>query len=131
MRSNTTPSGFTPGPLSDGDLAIPMDFGDGVLPDLGTSGALAGNTPQSMQGLFEQSTGMDEFGMGSLFHQSFVPQDLWQMPMSLDWDWADAAGSGNGLPGGATVNGQGSQLDGNGATSQMDGIGQQDGDDTR
>jgi hypothetical protein len=23
------------------------------------------------------------------FQQSFVPQDLWQMPMTLEWDWAD------------------------------------------
>ncbi|EED20142.1 fungal specific transcription factor, putative [Talaromyces stipitatus ATCC 10500] len=23
------------------------------------------------------------------FQQSFVPQDLWQMPMGLEWDWAD------------------------------------------
>lgn len=23
------------------------------------------------------------------FEPSFVPQDLWQMPMTLEWDWAD------------------------------------------
>lgn len=23
------------------------------------------------------------------FQSSFVPQDLWQMPMTLEWDWAD------------------------------------------
>lgn len=23
------------------------------------------------------------------FQQPFVPQDLWQMPMTLEWDWAD------------------------------------------
>jgi hypothetical protein len=26
------------------------------------------------------------------FQQPFVPQDLWQMPMSLEWDWADMTG---------------------------------------
>ena len=26
--------------------------------------------------------------MGS-FQQPFVPQDLWQMPMTIEWDWAD------------------------------------------
>lgn len=31
--------------------------------------------------------------MGS-FQQPFVPQDLWQMPMTLEWDWADMSGTG-------------------------------------
>jgi hypothetical protein len=26
------------------------------------------------------------------FQQPFVPQDLWQMPMTLEWDWADLTG---------------------------------------
>jgi hypothetical protein len=26
------------------------------------------------------------------FQQPFVPQDLWQMPMTLEWDWADITG---------------------------------------
>jgi hypothetical protein len=25
------------------------------------------------------------------FQQPFVPQDLWQMPMTLEWDWAEMA----------------------------------------
>ncbi|KAI9717736.1 MAG: hypothetical protein M1812_004465 [Candelaria pacifica] len=28
------------------------------------------------------------------FQQPFVPQDLWQMPMTLEWDWADMTGTG-------------------------------------
>lgn len=32
--------------------------------------------------------------MGS-FQQPFVPQDLWQMPMTLEWDWADLANAAN------------------------------------
>lgn len=36
--------------------------------------------------------------MGS-FDQPFVPQDLWQMPMTLEWDWADMTGTGDqGIP---------------------------------
>ncbi|KAF3490488.1 C6 transcription factor [Arthroderma uncinatum] len=31
----------------------------------------------------------------SSFQQPFVPQDLWQMPMTLEWDWADMS---NGFP---------------------------------
>ena len=26
---------------------------------------------------------------GSSFQQPFLPQDLWQMPMTFEWDWAD------------------------------------------
>jgi hypothetical protein len=26
------------------------------------------------------------------FQQPYVPQDLWQMPMSLEWDWAEMSG---------------------------------------
>ena len=28
------------------------------------------------------------------FQQPFVPQDLWQMPMTLEWDWADMTNMG-------------------------------------
>lgn len=29
------------------------------------------------------------------FQQPFVPQDLWQMPMTLEWDWAEGLGLGS------------------------------------
>ena len=29
------------------------------------------------------------------FQQPFVPQDLWQMPMTLEWDWAEGLGMGS------------------------------------
>lgn len=35
------------------------------------------------------------------FQQPFVPPDLWQMPMRLEWDWADLTGGGMGEGGGA------------------------------
>jgi hypothetical protein len=28
----------------------------------------------------------------NIFQQPFVPQDLWQMPMTLEWDWANMSG---------------------------------------
>ena len=37
-------------------------------------------------------------GVGS-FQQPFVPQDLWQMPMTLEWDWAEGLGLGSFTPG--------------------------------
>lgn len=47
----------------------------------------------------------------SPFQQPFVPQDLWQMPMTIEWDWADMSnnfpvfGAGMG-PGGPPQNQQ-------------------------
>lgn len=37
---------------------------------------------------------LNDFDMGQAFQQPFVPQDLWQMPMTLEWDWADMTGYG-------------------------------------
>lgn len=36
---------------------------------------------------------------GGSFQQPFVPQDLWQMPMTLEWDWAEGLGMGSFTPG--------------------------------
>lgn len=36
---------------------------------------------------------------GGAFQQPFVPQDLWQMPMTLEWDWAEGLGLGAFTPG--------------------------------
>lgn len=38
-------------------------------------------------------------GMAGSFQQPFVPQDLWQMPMTLEWDWAEGLGLGSFTPG--------------------------------
>lgn len=44
-----------------------------------------------------QTDGNATLNTGS-FQQPFVPQDLWQMPMTLEWDWAEMAGV-NGVEG--------------------------------
>ncbi|KAF2107485.1 fungal-specific transcription factor domain-containing protein [Lophiotrema nucula] len=51
---------------------------------MGTTGA-----DTAMSGM----NGMNPLAMGT-FDQTFnnVPQDLWKMPMTLEWDWADMAG---------------------------------------
>ena len=63
----------------------------------------------------------DPLDMGNAFQHPFVPQDLWQMPMTLEWDWAgmtDYSGlqeSGvlnvpaNGAAGGSSGRGPGSK----------------------
>jgi hypothetical protein len=38
---------------------------------------------------------MSPLNVGS-FQQPFVPQDLWQMPMTFEWDWADFGQAGYG-----------------------------------
>ena len=48
-------------------------------------------------------------GTNGSFQQPFVPQDLWQMPMTLEWDWAEGLGLGAFTPG---AMGMGSVFDG-------------------
>lgn len=65
-------TGFTPDPLAGVDMS-------NAGPSFGTSPDLTNAT-------------------GS-FQQPFVPQDLWQMPMTLEWDWAEGLGLGSFAPG--------------------------------
>ena len=53
-----------------------------------------GFSPEDMQQYFNDTGGQPSpLSMGS-FQQPFVPQDLWQMPMTLEWDWADMTSLG-------------------------------------
>jgi len=70
---DTTPSTFSP---SNPAITDPLMAGD-----LGTNGFDAGDPGNGM--------------MGGSFQQPFVPQDLWQMPMTLEWDWAEGLGLGS------------------------------------
>lgn len=67
----------------------------GGLP-IGTTGV-----DTSMSGM----GGMNPLSMGT-FDQNFnnVPQDLWRMPMTLEWDWADMTGF-QGYEDGISMNG--------------------------
>jgi hypothetical protein len=49
--------------------------------------SLAGAVGPLAGGAVGQDSHMMDVGGG--FHHPFVPPDLWQMPMSLEWDWAD------------------------------------------
>lgn len=78
----------------------PYSQGYSPQPPLGfpTPGA-AGIFPDNLSGLSSAPPGMstpgsDPLNLGSSFQQPFVPQDLWQMPMTLEWDWADMTGTG-------------------------------------
>ena len=79
---------FTP---SFSNMDLPLDFSgtDFNTDMLGTSNGMDG---------FQTSDINGQFNIGS-FQQPFVPQDLWQMPMTLEWDLADmSTGGANGFP---------------------------------
>jgi hypothetical protein len=65
-------------PGFDGDFADMMSA-PGLSPDMGS---------QQMP-----SSTMSPLNAGS-FQQPFVPQDLWQMPMTFEWDWAEMSAFG-------------------------------------
>ena len=83
------------------DMNISLDFG-------GTTGGtdfqnMMGPSPNGMNsGSFDpsqfppESNTADPLNVGS-FQQPFVPQDLWQMPMTLEWDWSEAMQAPGGL----------------------------------
>ena len=74
------------------DINLPVDFSGADFPNMTTpSNGMQGFQDINMDG--QQYNG--DF-MGS-FQQPFVPQDLWQMPMTLEWDMAQL-GDVNGFP---------------------------------
>ncbi|KAL9014026.1 MAG: hypothetical protein Q9173_001329 [Seirophora scorigena] len=86
-------NGFSP-VVNNSNPSMPLDF-VGIL-----------NPPASTTDIdFPQFSGDNgsPFDMGS-FQQPFVPQDFWQMPQTLEWDWADM--NYMGMP---TFNGDGGQ----------------------
>lgn len=69
-------------------------------PELGNGSIGNGNEYMSPNGMtpfsdiqgYPNSSGVaSPMGMGT-FQQPFIPQDIYQMPMSLEWDWADLTG---------------------------------------
>ena len=83
--------GFSP---NFSDINLPVDFSGADFPNM-TSPSNGINGYQDMNLDGQQYSG-DSFSMGS-FQQPFVPQDLWQMPMTLEWDMAQL-GDVNGFP---------------------------------
>ncbi|KAK5109175.1 hypothetical protein LTR62_007260 [Meristemomyces frigidus] len=80
------------------------DLVDPLLGDMGTMSSGPFDTqhynPNGMNGSSGVGTGGGGMtGMPGSFQQPFVPQDLWQMPMTLEWDWAEGLGLGSFTPG--------------------------------
>lgn len=97
---NPSINGFSPAPVPVGnnDIPLPLDFSTPSGSDFANMLNPGNGIPQEfaengdMQSQLGASIG-SPFNMGS-FQQPFVPQDLWQMPMTLEWDWADMANMG-------------------------------------
>ena len=88
----------TPLPVSSNLSSVPLDFSTTSGPEFASVLSNAGITPnfQGSEGMTQQHfTGLTGplFDSDS-FQQPFVPQDLWQMPMTLEWDWADMTSIG-------------------------------------
>ena len=75
-------------PPTNGDMPLFPDYSSGEFTNMLTPSALGPPFTEIPQ--FSNSDG-SPMNMGS-FQQPFVPQDLWQMPMTLEWDWADMTG---------------------------------------
>lgn len=98
---NPSLNGFSPSPVPiNGDLSsLPLDFST-------PSGSEFANMLNGSAGMTPNFQGTDELQQQQLeglsgppfnsdsFQQPFVPQDLWQMPMTLEWDWADMTSMG-------------------------------------
>ena len=66
---------------------------------------MAGSNDMGIPNFNDPSGG--NMGLAGSFQQPFVPQDLWQMPMTLEWDWAEGLGLGSLTPGGTGWSGTG------------------------
>ncbi|KAK1815878.1 hypothetical protein LTR12_009763 [Friedmanniomyces endolithicus] len=98
--NNPAVTGFSPSnPQTLGDPLMLGDMGDmgGGGGGLGANGNINVNGGGGAGGGFLGGLG-GAAGAGS-FQQPFVPQDLWQMPMTLEWDWAEGLGLGSFTPG--------------------------------
>ena len=105
---NPSLNSFSPAPDPvNGDFStLPMDFSTpsgsdfaNLLTNSGLTPHFQGNDdlqqPQQQPQQQQQFDGLSgpSFDLDS-FQQPFVPQDLWQMPMTLEWDWADMTSMG-------------------------------------
>lgn len=83
-------------PLSNNELSLPLDFnpspGDFSNIMSSSNGISPNFNGHDLQTQYPTG-GSPAFSVGS-FQQPFVPQDLWQMPMTLEWDWADMTNGG-------------------------------------
>lgn len=88
---NPALSGFSP---SLSDMGLPLDFsgttGVADFQNLMAPSQNGMNTETFDASQFQaDGNSVDPLNVSSL-QQPFVPQDLWQIPMTLEWDWSEA-----------------------------------------
>lgn len=100
------PGGMTgpvPNELANGNMQPPpgnFNQPQQGLADGFNSNSSAAFSSANMDPLMAGEMGLNgDMGVGGSFQQPFVPQDLWQMPMTLEWDWAEGLGLGSFTPG--------------------------------
>jgi len=94
---NPSINGFgSPGP--DGDMSFMPDIGNADFGDMLTPQNGFGSGFSEAGGPSYPASAVSPLNLGS-FQQPFVPQDLWQMPMTLEWDWADMTAGGYNMDG--------------------------------
>lgn len=84
----------TPGSNSASDIGNMHDFSQADFQYL--FGAQGGNDQfmGDYSGMSTANAGQS-FGRGAYNQQPFVPQELWNAPMTFDWDWADLGNMGH------------------------------------
>jgi len=108
---------FTPGFSGDmnnqGFSPLPQGFSPSMANmDLSLDFSGADFTPNSLSGLNGTNGGMEGFQNGTMNGQDYSSEGLnvgsfWQMPMALEWDWADMGARVNGYPAAGLDTGQG------------------------
>ncbi|TLD37047.1 hypothetical protein E2P81_ATG02829 [Venturia nashicola] len=97
MSLNGNLPNSTPGPNGTSTVQstwLSPQAASALLPISGNMSA-ASPTPSASSAISSGFPG--DMNMGNMFSGPFVPQDLWQMPMTLDWDWADLTGGYTGF----------------------------------
>ncbi|TKX18834.1 transcription factor-like protein 27 [Elsinoe australis] len=118
---SSTSSPLSPGPWAQ-DVPVPI-ASNGFYPHTADYNPNAA-TSQPGMGNMPQFSDADITAMtnGNTFQQPFVPQDLWQMPMTLEWDWSDVGMMGPnmniGMGSGTIYDFQGNGMDGMGGMGQ-------------
>lgn len=81
-------NGFSPMQGASPNSNWPSDFGASGNDFMGQNMATPFGSVQGFTNGNEFNSPLDP----NAFQQPFVPQDLWQMPMTLEWDWAEMTG---------------------------------------
>jgi hypothetical protein len=82
--------------MQNGDMSFMPDLGNGDFGDVLTPQNGFGSGFSDAGGQPYPASAMSPLNLGS-FQHPFVPQDLWQMPMTLEWDWAEMTSAPYGM----------------------------------